>query len=190
MSVDERLRSGLVRNARSLDPDVEVLLESALATHRRALWLRWGAATGGLVAAASAAIVLVIGGWGSDRDAPVLPAKTPTASVAIQGRYAGQVAALPTVPEVAGRWVLEFKAGGVLTVTAPPTYSGVVSGVLYAVQGQEMRTDLFSQDRCAGQPLGRYAVTRTGSRLALMAVDDPCAARVGVLGATAWTVAP
>ncbi len=71
-----------------------------------------------------------------------------------------------------------------LAVTAPPAYPGVVSGVLYAVEGDELRTDLFSQDLCSGQPLGRYAVTRTGTGLTLTAVDDPCPDRVAVLAAT------
>lgn len=191
MSVDDRLRAGLSRNARSLEPDVEALLESTLATHRHARWWRWGGAAGGLAAAACAVVGVVMVGWGGDRAGePVAPAHTTMSSIVLQGSYAGQVAALPAAPNVAGRWILEFQAAGVLGVTAPATYPGVVSGVLYAVQGQEIRTDLFSQDLCSGQPLGRYAVTRTGPRLALMAVDDPCPARVGVLAATKWTVAP
>ena len=85
----------------------------------------------------------------------------------MQGRYAGEVAAFAAAPSVAGRWVLEFREKGVLAVTAPPAYPGVVSGVLYAVQGAELRTDLFSQDLCSGQPLGRYAVTITTGGWAL-----------------------
>jgi hypothetical protein len=86
--------------------------------------------------------------------------------------------------------VLEFKAEGVLAVTAPPSYQGVVSGAIYAVEGDQMRIDLFGQDLCTGRPPGRYAVTRTGAELTLLAVDDSCPARVTVLSSTRWSSAP
>lgn len=192
MSVDDRLRDGLADNARSLEPDVEALLDSALTAHRRARWLRWAGATGGLVAAACAGVAVVWAGWGGDRGgAPAAPAPAETsASIVLQGRYAGTVDALPAAPGVAGRWLLDFEAHGVLGISAPDGYPGVVSGVLYAVQGQELRTDLFSQDLCAGLPLGRYAVARAGATLTLTATDDRCPARVGVLAATAWAQTP
>jgi hypothetical protein len=190
MSVDERLRIGLSRNALSVTPDVDWLLESALARRRRAIRARWAGATAGIAAAACAlAVVVLPGGIGRDRGAPTVPADA-TASVDVRGRYAGQVAALQTAPSVEGRWVLEFRDAGVLVVTAPPAYPGVVSGVLYAVEGDELRTDLFSQDRCSGLALGRYAVARTAAGLALTEVDDPCGPRVAVLARTTWAAAP
>lgn len=188
MSVDERLRIGMSRNALNLDPDVDALLESTLARRGRGRRIRWAGAAAGLAAAASAALVLVFSdGWGG---APLVPADSASSSVIVQGRYVGDVAALPAAPSLAGRWVLEFKSQGVLAVTAPPAYPGVVSGVLYAVEGDELRTDLFSQDLCSGQPLGRYAVTRTTGGLGFAVVDDPCAQRVAVLAPTTWTTAP
>lgn len=190
MSVDERLRIGLSRNALSLEPDVDAFLATALARRRRSRRIRWAGATAGLVAAACAVTVLVLSaGWG-DRGASVVPADGSTSSVAVQGRYAGEVAAFAAAPSVAGRWVLEFREKGVLAVTAPPAYPGVVSGVLYAVQGAELRTDLFSQDLCSGQPLGRYAVTITTGGVGFAVVDDPCAQRVAVLAPTTWKTAP
>jgi hypothetical protein len=191
MSVDERLRIGLSRNALSFDPDVQVLLESTLARRRRARRLRWvGAATGVLAAACAATVLVLSGGWPGDRLWPSVPADGTTASVTLEGRYAGEVAALPAAPSVAGRWVLEFKAQGVLAVSAPPAYPGVVSGVLYSIEGEELRTDLFSQDLCSGKPLGRYTVTGTGTALTLTTVDDSCPQRVAVLAETSWTATP
>ena len=190
MSVDERLRIGLARNAQSCDPDVELLLEAALARGRRDRRLRWAGITAGVVAAACTALVLALSlGWPSDR-APLVPAERATSTAALQGRYAADVPAQPSTPSVAGRWALEFKTQGVLAVTAPPAYPGVVSGVLYAVVGEELRTDLFSQDLCAGQPLGRYAMTRSGTRLTLTPTVDPCPQRVAVLTAASWTALP
>jgi hypothetical protein len=190
MSVDERLRIGLARNAQGCNPDVELLLEAALARGRRDRRLRWAWATA-IVAAACTALVLGLSlGWRSERGAPLVPADRATSTVGLQGRYAGDVPAQQSAPSVAGRWVLEFNPQGLLTVTAPPAYPGVVSGVLYAVVGDELRTDLFSQDLCSGQPLGRYAMTRSSARLTLTLVDDPCPRRVAVLTATSWTPLP
>jgi hypothetical protein len=187
MSVDERLRIGLSRNAESLDPDVELCLETALARRRRSSQFRWAGAAAGLVAAACAIGVLGSpGGWGS-WGRPLVPGQHAPSSVALQGRYAGEAASITGAPSVEGRWVLEFKAQGVLTVTAPPAYPGVVSGVLYALDGDELRTDLFSQDLCSGQPLGQYTVTRVGAELTLSVVDDTCPQRVAVLSTTNWT---
>jgi hypothetical protein len=191
MSVDERLRIGLSRNAQSYDPDVEVLLQSALSRRRRARWLRRAGATAALVAAACAATVLAMpGGWWADRGWPLEPEDGTTSSLALQGRFAGEVDVVPAAPGVAGPWVLDFKAEGVLSVTAPPSYPGVVSGAIYAVEGDQMRIDLFGQDLCTGRPPGRYAVTRTGAELTLLAVDDLCPARVTVLSTTRWSSEP
>ena len=68
MSVDERLRIGLSRNALSLEPDVDAFLATALARRRRSRRIRWAGATAGLVAAACAVTVLVLSaGWGGPR---------------------------------------------------------------------------------------------------------------------------
>ena len=190
MSVDERLRIGLSRNALGFDPDVETLLESTLA-RRRGRRVRWAGAAVGVLAAACAATALVVSvWWPGDRSLPNVPAEGTTSSVTLEGRFAGEVAALPAAPSVAGRWVLEFKPQGVLAVSAPPAYPGVVSGVLYAVERGELRTDLFSQDLCSGKPLGRYTVTGTVTELTLTTVDDSCPQRVAVLAGTTWTAAP
>src|SRR6478735_106073 len=105
MSVDERLRIGMSRNAQTCDPDVELLLESALARRRQGRTLRWAGAAAGLAAAACAAAVMVSsGGLGRDNDWPPLPADATASRVPLQGRFAGEVAALPQAPSVAGRW--------------------------------------------------------------------------------------
>lgn len=190
MSVDERLRIGMSRNAQSLTPDVEAMLSSTLTRHRRTRQVRWAGAAG-LVAAACALLALVLpDGWGPGRQGSPVPADRGSASVAPAGRYTGEVGSLASAPSVAGTWTLDFRPQGVLAVSAPPAYPGVVSGVLYAVQSDELRTDLFSQDLCSGQALGRYAVTETGARLVLMAVEDPCTVRVSVLTTTRWEAAP
>ena len=69
MSVDERLRIGLSRNALGFDPDVEMLLESTLA-RRRGRRVRWAGAAVGVLAAACAAAVLVVSGVVAWRQKP------------------------------------------------------------------------------------------------------------------------
>ena len=96
-----------------LDPDVEALLESTLA-RRRGRRVRWAGAAVGVLAAACAATALVVSGWWpGNRSLPNVPAEGTTSSVTLEGRFAGEVAALPAAPSVAGRWVLEFKPRGV-----------------------------------------------------------------------------
>ncbi|MFK5636118.1 hypothetical protein [Ornithinimicrobium sp. LYQ103] len=191
MSVDDRLSRGLSRNAHTLNPQVELSLEAAWARHRRARRARWAAAATGVLAAACAVLVLALtGGWWVPAPrSSVAPAKTPIEIVDLQGRYSGEVAPLPSAPGAEGPWVLDFRSNGVLEVTAPPTYPGVVSGVLYSLDQGTLRTDLFGQDLCSGQPLGAYTVSRTADKLGLTVGDDPCAPRVSVLEGTTWTTA-
>lgn len=190
MSVDERLRKGLTQNAHSLDPQVELSLDAAWSRHRRARRGRWAAAASGVLAAACAVLVAVTGGWWvPGPGSAVTPATTPAEMVDLRGRYSGEVAMLPSAPGAEGQWVLDFRSAGVLEVTPPSTYSGVVSGVLYALDQDTLRTDLFGQDLCSGQPLGAYTVSQSADRLVLTARDDPCSWRVSILEGTTWTTA-
>ena len=86
--------------------------------------------------------------------------------------------------DIAGRWVIELDTDGSMQVTAPDTYTGVVSGPLFQATPEWFRTSLFEQDLCSGQPLGTYRWELTGSTLRFTEVDDPCDGRVAVLAAT------
>jgi hypothetical protein len=186
MSVDDRIRSGLAANAHTVEPDVEALLSTTLTRHRRRRTARW-AAVAALAAAACTALVLALTSLGGPAPAPTVPANRSSTVPPLPGRYAGQVAALPTTPSVAGQWVLDFRADRTVAVTAPRAYDGVVSGVLYTVAGSELRIDLFGQDLCSGKLPGRYSMTSTGGRLVLTLIADACSNRVAILTTTTWT---
>src|SRR5438477_712761 len=61
---------------------------------------------------------------------------------------------------VRGRWSLTFRGDDSITVNAPAGYRGVLSGVAYSASGGTLRINLFIQDRCAGQAVGRYHWSR------------------------------
>lgn len=185
MSVDDRLRTGLAANASSLEPEVERRLSAVRARDRRRRAVRWSAGLAVAAASTAAALVLLDGPGGTPE--PLRPVQTPSGSASPQsalltGEYAGRL----TGPgDLAGRWVLRFDAAGTLDVTAPAAYEGVLSGVLFEAT-DDFRTNLFQQDTCVNQGLGRYSWQRSGRRLTFAVLDDPCASRVRLLDGVRW----
>jgi len=102
------------------------------------------------------------------------------------GRYAGLVAPLTSAPNLSGRWVLSFGDGGQLTVTAPPRYTGDITGSQGAIEDHRIQTMLFTADFCAGQPAGSYTAQARGDNITISVLDDPCTARTTVLTRTRW----
>ena len=76
MSVDDRLRSCLAADARTVDPDVEALLTKTFTRYRRRRALGWAGVTG-LAAATCASLVLALT-WHADPTPPPVPVQTTT----------------------------------------------------------------------------------------------------------------
>jgi hypothetical protein len=185
MSVDDRLRSALAENAASYDPEVERRLGAVRFQQRRRRKVQWGTAL--TLAAASVAVVIMLLGGAGDSPQPVQPVQTPSASATPQralltGEYAGRVEGTGAL---AGRWVLRLDPVGTLGVTPPSTYDGVLSGVLFQAT-DEFSTNLFQEDTCSGEGLGRYAWQRSGRTLTFTVRDDACAPRVRLLAGVRW----
>jgi len=183
MSVEDRLRHGLERNAISFVPEGERRLTAVRARQRR----RRGLQASAVAAVATVTAFLGLGVLtGGDPDVrPASPAENRTASSTapvLTGEYTRR---LRDAGDRTGRWVLGFGAEGTLDVTAPPGYRGVVSGALFTTD-QGLRTNLFDQDLCSGRGLGTYTWGRSGTVLELVVVDDTCAARVGLLSGGSW----
>ena len=193
MSVEDRLRNGLARNAASFEPDTESTLERVVSRTRRRSHRRWlvvGFAGAGAAAAAVVGFVLVQrprdeirtrGGAGADDRRDRAGGAGPDRTVRGDRRRRSD-GELPF--DIAGRWVIELDADGSMQVTAPDTYTGVVSAPLFQATPEWFRTSLFEQDLCSGQPSGTYRWELTGSTLQFTEVDDPCDGRVAVLAAT------
>lgn len=180
MSVDDRLRAGLSANATAFHPAVESSLDEVRGRGRRGRSKRIGVAAG-LVAAASAVVLVVSWPDPSEQPEPSTPAPSPTSE--LFGRYESEV----TQPgRLAGHWVLEFDGNGTVVVTPPSTYAGVVSGTLFTADGTTLRTNLFAQDVCADLGNGEFSWTREGARLALAEHDEPCASRGQFFTENAW----
>ena len=113
MSVDERLRIGLSRNAQGLQPRRRAAAGGrvgAAAADRR---VRWAGAAAGVLAAACTALALAVSAWWpGDSSAPTVPADSATSTATLQGRYAGEVAALPAGAERRGAVGARVQATG------------------------------------------------------------------------------
>jgi hypothetical protein len=184
MSVDDRLRSAFAENAATYDPAVERQLGAVRTRHWRRRQVRWGTAL--TLAAASLAVAIVLVGGAGDRPPPVPPVQTPSASAPqralLTGEYAGRV---DGAGALAGRWVLRFDPEGTLQVVAPAAYNGVLSGVLFRA-ADDFSTNLFQEDTCSGEGLGRYAWQRSGRTLTFTVRDDACGPRVRLLAGVDW----
>ena len=188
MSVEDRLRIGLARNADEFEPAVEQRLDRLIRRRRRRR-----VATRCLVAAGVAVMIsltLILAPSVVDRfrgsDSVV---GQPPPTQALTGSFIASVdlpSAAGPAGAVTGRWRLMFRPDGVIDVTAPPSYTGVVSAVLFESTPDTLRTSLFTQDLCSGLGLGSYRWVRSGDQLKLSVLDDRCQDRVSVL-ARAWT---
>ena len=196
MSIEDRLRNGLARNAASFEPDTESTLERVVSRTRRRSRRRWLVVGFAGVAAAAAAVVgLVLVQRPRDEIRTAAEPEQTTEGTgpvvqALTGRFEATVdddagGELPF--DIAGRWVIELDADGSMQVTAPDTYTGVVSGPLFQATPEWFRTSLFEQDLCSGQPSGTYGWELTGLTLRFTEVDDPCDGRVAVLAAQEWS---
>jgi hypothetical protein len=193
MPLDRRLRDGVDRLTSQVDPDVDRSLDRTFRRARRTIALRRvGAAS---VVAASIALAIVVGPRAIDalRSEPgPRPAATPTLKdvAFVAGTYETVVPNdEPAVRQngLAGRWTIRFGTDGVMTVTAPDSFTGVTSGTLFEIQGDRLRTNLFVQDVCSNIPTNSYRWTEQGTKLTFIAVEDPCQGRVAVLTSSSWS---
>lgn len=188
MSVEDRLRGGLARNAEDFRPEVERRLTRAVARQRRRQRFRWA---GAVAAAVMVLAVAAIGASVLGRDGPrraELGKPTGPAGQPLTGTYSATVPASATATSkgVAGVWALTLRADGTMAVQAPTAYHGVLSGALFDSAADRFRTSLFTEDLCSGLGNGTYRWTRTGSTVTFTVTDDPCDGRVAVLTAAAW----
>ena len=182
MSVDDRLRAGLGANARALpEPDVELILGKARATHRRRRTLR-GAGLATLAAAACTALVLALV-WQPNQAVSPPVGRTPAT---LQGVYAGLVPALPGAPRASGRWALSFGVDGLVVATAPNSYGQGVPQVIGSTDGRTVLTEVFEDVLCQGSGSGKYTATRRGDHLVLDPVFDSCTSRVLFFTSPTW----
>ena len=194
MSLDERLRDSLRRAASTPDIDVSASLHVVRTRTRRAV-IRQRIARTGLIVVAILALVMLAPRVVSDRQwlrtRPAHPGVTVHVLPGqLQGRYTTIVppgSAIVRDDRLAGVWTMSLGPNGVATMSAPPSYRGVLTGVAYQVSGTELRIDLFGQDLCTGEPPGTYQWRRSGNILVLGSLHDHCGARVDVLSTQVWT---
>jgi hypothetical protein len=193
MSIDDRLRNGLPRNAAPFEPEVEIALQRVVARARRKTQRR-------LVVAGVAAVAFVVGLLivaerpRDERGTSLAPERTTVGTApavqALTGRFETTVDAVADQSlqfNISGHWVIELSTDGSMRVTAPDTYTGVLSAPLFQATPERFRTSLFEQDLCSGQPLGTYRWALTGSTLRFTVVDDPCAGRVALFASQEWS---
>lgn len=182
MSVEDRLRSELHREADSWTPAVESSLSRVRTRRRRGQWAAGTAAAAVLVVVATSAGLIGT----AQRSGP--PAG-PTSAVAesLVGRYAGKV---DHPARLAGGWALRFRPDSRVDVEAPAGYQGVLSAVLYRTDGDRLTTTLFQEDVCSGAGVGSYTWNRTATGVRFRTSNDTCTAREQFLTETSWASTP
>jgi hypothetical protein len=186
--LDRRIRHGLNRTAEGVEPDAPVLLRDATSRGNRALRRRrqvfvLGGFTIIAVLAALAMITLA-----QSRDTPAQQAEPRHAS-RLTGSFTRTVtkeAGVVQAGHLAGRWTVQFVDRGTARVHAPQAFDGIRSGVSFLQNAGRVRIDIFAQDLCAAQDVGRYQWTETGDHLLFSNVDDTCAARIRLLTGGSW----
>jgi hypothetical protein len=197
MPLDRRLREDIGRLTSQVDPDVDPNLQWTLRRAHRTIAIRRAGAAIAVAASIAVAIVVVPRAIDALRDAQrERPATSPTASpgntnpAVIAGTYEALIPKdQPAVRQnhLAGRWTIGLGTNGIMTVSAPSSFTGVLSGSLYQIQGDRFRTNLFVQDICSNLPLATYRWIRSGTKLSFTPIDDPCEGRVAMLTSAPWT---
>jgi hypothetical protein len=189
MSIDRRLRAGLVRSADAIRPDVSAARRAVEQRARR----RGRIVTVARFAAAAAVAVVAAIVWTAALHGPpragmdVLPAGQPV------GAYVVDVPAsdLAQRQGMAGRWVVTLRPDGVLHITPPEAFTGNSYGATYQTNGDLLRTNAFiSSPGCqlSGDQMGTYRWIRTATELTFTVVADTCDARRLLFGGQAWQV--
>lgn len=191
MSVEDRLRAGLLTDARSLpEAQVERDLEGVLVRARWRTRRRWGgrlAAAGAVAAAAAVAL-------GALRT-PDRPPPEPAESVeALAGDYVVDVPASRAATRLGidGRWVVRIAGDGTLTLDAPPGgLDGAADAALTLRDGLVVTNALHGAPGCqAGAGVGTYEWDRRAASLSFALVGEDCRARVVLLTSTNWERVP
>jgi hypothetical protein len=196
MSLEHRLRDSLRQSSSAVDPDVsESLRIVRRKTRRLVIRQRMGQVAFAVIAVGALVVVTprVVDFIRSLPAQPAHPGPTSSRMPALRdivGTYTTDVQAGSQVVDdggLAGRWTMRLEPNGVATMSAPPSFTGVLTGVSFQVSGEQFRIDLFVQDLCSGDTPGAYRWTRSGGELTFTTLGDSCAARVAVLTSGSWT---
>ena len=192
MPVDDRLRQGLALNAAHHQSSVETHLAVVLGRGRRRARTQRAVAAAAVVSTLGLVAVLGHGLGRPGSDDRLVPAAGPLVP-ALTGVFVTQLPEDLVSSEgrpLGGRWTVGLEEDGTMTVSAPPSYQGVVSGALFQASPGVLRTSVFEQDLCPGQRIGSYSWTRSARELVLEVRDDTCAGRVLVLTSLPWQARP
>jgi hypothetical protein len=191
MPREPRLRARIQHEAANMAPDVTGRLEATLRDGRRRSRRRQLRA--GLAFATVILAVVLVGPPLIDalrnRERGVGASPSPTEAVSLNGTYATTLVSSDvavTSNRMAGDWTIGFGSSGILTVTAPPGFTGTYSGYSFDVAGSQFRTDLFGEDVCSTLLPGTYQWSLSSGRLTFTVVDDSCPGRVALLTSAAW----
>jgi hypothetical protein len=129
---------------------------------------------------------------GSPRMPSVTPSLTPVVPL-VTGTFTRSIpegTALVRVNGIAGTWTISAGADGRVRLVAPASFAGAHASRPFEMQADTLRTVAFGSDICQGLPAGSYTWSRSGDFLLMSAISDPCDARVFILGAQPWALAP
>jgi hypothetical protein len=188
MSVDDRLRDSLSKQADTHVPAVEDALDRLHARARRERWRTAGLAVATGAAAVVAAVVVgtTIGSGPSPSPDPVVPPPSPEETLApLRGRIVGDVV---RPASLSGTWTLDLAGNGTLEVTAPPRLGRSEEVAAFTVDGSSFRTTLFGAGPCRDSGTGIYEWARVGDVVTFTTLSDDCVTREQLLVRTRWSL--
>jgi hypothetical protein len=191
MPREPRLRARIQHEAANMAPDVTGRLEATLRNGRRRSrrrQVRAALAFGTVILA-----VVLVGPPLIDalrnREPQVGASPSPSPTASLTGAYATTLVSTDvavTSNRMAGDWTIGFGSSQILTVTAPPAFTGTYSGYSFDVAGSHFTTDLFGEDVCSTLLPGTYRWSLSSGQLTFTVVDDSCPGRVALLTSAAW----
>lgn len=182
--MDPQLDARVTRVLRSLEAPDELMTLSALdvvlerSHSRNVARRRWMPLVAAAVAALLVAAALTLLPTADETPQPA-PSPAPTLRSGPLGTWARGVEKV-TDPTWKGTWTISLRSDGVLVATAPSGVREALEGIAWHVVGDQFRTDAFVNGACADLVAGRYRWVRTGDRLVLRALDEPCGVRAEV----------
>lgn len=188
MTLEQRLRDDLAREAERINPDVHAALFAAQwnqhPPHRSITRVTVIAVAAAVLAIVPLAIVLTRTGGTSASQQPTAP------SASLVGMFATQVPYQDGVVEqhhLNGTWVMNISADGTIDLTPPHDTTDVrVAPAPFAPTGHTTATNVFAEDLCQAQPNANYRWQVNGSRLQFESINDRCPARIAVLTSEPW----
>jgi hypothetical protein len=179
---DARIRNALQLMPSPSAPETNHALRAVLDRSRRRRLPAWASIA---AAAAITGILLLVAllAFGPDRDHSPQPSQSPSSGPAVEGTWQRTVRGAAD-DSWNGTWTVTLQRNGAMVLDSPTGARNVDDGAAFAVSGSQLRLDAFVNGVCPDEAPGTYGWSRTGGRLILVTITEPCAIRRDLFAGT------